>query len=96
MFVAGELFEHTFQTHAGEVGFLAEVRVIATTLWLKDIAVYPAQAGELQLGTKETRNCLNQIKKWALAAAFSELRITGERVSGASKGRAVRITRVLQ
>lgn len=71
-FVSGELFEHVFQTPAGEIGLLAEVRVMETTLWLKDIAVYPTQVDYLRVGTAETRNCLNQIMKWALAQGFKE------------------------
>ncbi len=49
MFRAGALFEHTFRTIGGEIGLLAEVRIMADTLWLKDIAVYPAHGEKLMI-----------------------------------------------
>jgi hypothetical protein len=95
-FVSDELFEHVFQTSAGEIGLLAEIQILETTLWLKDIAVYPTQVDQIRIGTREARNCLNQIMEWALTQGFQELRITGERMSGVSKGRKVEIKRVLK
>ncbi len=95
MFVTGRLFEHIFKTVAGEVGLLAEVEIVADTLWLKDIAVYPTHVNELHIGQTEVKKCLLQIEEWARIEGFRRLRITGTRMSGASKGRRVNFTRVL-
>ena len=95
MFRAGELFEYSFQTIGGEVGFLAEVRITADTLWLKDIAVYPAHEEKLIIGSAEVKRCLTQLEEMARTGGFRRLRITGMRVSGAAKGRQVDLMRIL-
>ena len=95
MFRTGELFEYSFNTTGGEVGFLAEVRVVADTLWLKDIAIYPVRGDRLLIGSSEVKKCLSQLEDMARTNGFRRLRITGKRFSGAARGRRVDLTRVL-
>jgi hypothetical protein len=95
MFRAGELFEHSFRTSGGEIGLLAEVRILADTLWLKDIAVYPVHGEKLIVGSTEVKKCLSQLEGMARTNSFRRLRITGKRVSGAAKGRQVDLMRIL-
>ena len=84
-FADGELYERSFDTPAGQIDVLAEIVVTGSTVELRDVVVYPRDAGEL-LG-------------WArLAVAeiadegFAELRVTGTRLTGASPGRRLDLT----
>ena len=95
MFRAGEIFEHSFRTIGGEVGLLAEVRITADTIWLKDVAIYPVHGEKLIIGSTEVKKCLTQLEDMARTSGFQRLRITGKRVSGASKGRRVNLMRIL-
>ena len=96
IFRVGELFEHKFHTIGGEIGLLAEVRIVADLLWLKDIAVYPVHGDKLIVGSIEVRKCLSELQGMAQTSGFRRLRITGKRVSGAAKGRQVDLTRILK
>lgn len=97
LFAAGQLFEHTFETNAGEVGFLAEVESTGSTLILKDVAVYPTgTSGSLNVGTGQVMQALHQLENLARSQGFSQLQITGTRLSGANPGGLVNITRNLK
>jgi RHS repeat-associated protein len=97
IFVAGQLFEHTFETNAGEVGFLGEVEVSGSTLILKDVAVYPTgTSGSLSVGTGQAMQGLHQLEALARSQGFTQLQITGTRLSGANPGGIVNITRNLK
>ncbi len=95
MFRPGDLFEYSFSTTGGEVGLLAEVQILADTLWLRDIAVYPVRGNKLLIGSTEVKRCLSQLEDMARSNGFRRLRISGKRFSGATKGRQVDLTRVL-
>ena len=97
IFGAGQLFEHTFETSAGEVGFLAEVETSGSTLILKDVAVYPTgTSGSLNVGTGQAMQALHQLENLAKSQGFTQLQITGTRLSGANPGGIVNITRNLK
>jgi RHS repeat-associated protein len=97
LFAAGQLFEHTFETSAGEVGFLAEVESTGSTLILKDVAVYPTgTSGSLNVGTGQVMQALHQLENLARSQGFTQLQITGQRLSGANPGGLVNITRNLK
>jgi hypothetical protein len=97
IFAAGQLFEHTFETNAGEVGFLAEVETSGSTLILKDVAVYPTgTSGSLNVGTGQAMQALHQLESMARSQGFAQLQITGTRLSGANPGGIVNITRNLK
>ena len=97
LFAAGQIFEWTFETGAGAIGFLAEVEIVGTTLILRDVAVYPTGiAGSLQVGAGEVLEALGRLESLALSQGFGVLQITATRLTGAHPGRAVRIRRSLQ
>lgn len=70
----------------------AETIIDAKTLHLKDIAVYPKGAGNLELGAKEVLAVKNQLISEAKAMGFDKLRISGTRYSGAKPGKVVDVT----
>jgi hypothetical protein len=97
LFSAGQMFEHYFETSSGEVGFLAEVETSGSTLILKDVAVYPTgTSGSLNVGTGQVMQALHQLESMARSQGFTQLQITGTRLSGANPGGLVNITRNLK
>lgn len=97
LFTAGQLFEHTFETSAGEVWFLAEVESAGSTLILKDVAVYPTgTSGSLNVGTGQVMQAPHQLENLARSQGFTQLQITGTRLSEANPGGLVNITRNLK
>jgi RHS repeat-associated protein len=87
IFSAGQMFEHYFETNAGEVGVLAEVETSGSTLILKDIAVYPTgTSGSLNIGAGQVAQGINQLKDMARSQGFTSLQITGVRLTGANPG----------
>jgi RHS repeat-associated protein len=87
IFSAGQMFEHYFETNAGEVGVLAEVETSGSTLILKDIAVYPTgTSGSLNIGAGQVAQGINQLKDMARSQGFTALQITGVRLTGANPG----------
>lgn len=82
----GDLFERTFQTPKGAVGFLAEIIVEGDTLILKDVAVYGEGTTPLSNLAREAFAARDQLIKEAKAHGFKKLRITGRRIEGSSSG----------
>jgi RHS repeat-associated protein len=87
-FSAG-IVSREFATGAGTVSMMAEAVISGKTLHLKDIAVYPKDASNLQVGTKGMLELLGRLKVEAGRQGFKELRITGLRFSGAKPGKEV-------
>ena len=89
---SGDLFERTFATSKGNVGFLPEVEVEGTTLHLKDVVVFE-ESGKVLTGLKrEVLAARAQLIDEAMGMGFTGLRITGTRVatsSSAAPGHAV-------
>jgi hypothetical protein len=82
----GDLFERTFQTPKGPVGFLAETVVEGDTLVLKDVVVYGEGTTPLTGLTREALAARTQLMAEAKALGFKKLRITGQRVQSSSSG----------
>ena len=82
----GDLFERTFQTPKGPVGFLAETAVEGDTLILKDVVVYGEGTTPLTDLTREAFAARTQLIEEAKALGFKKLRITGQRVQTSSSG----------
>jgi hypothetical protein len=80
----GSLFERTFQTSKGPVGFLAEVEVRGKTLHLQDAVIYGEGVTPLTGLTKEVLAARTQLITEARAMGFERLRITGHRVASSS------------
>jgi hypothetical protein len=76
---------------------LAEVESAGSTLILKDVAVYPTgTSGSLNVGTGQVMQALHQLENLAKSQGFTQLQITGQRLSGANPGGLVNITRNLK
>ena len=91
----GSLFERTFQTPKGPVGFLAEVEVSGKTLHLKDVVIYGEGSTPLTGLMNEVLAARTHLINEARAMGFEQLRITGQRVessSSANPGHLVDIT----
>ncbi|MFN0091274.1 MAG: hypothetical protein ACKVWR_13560 [Acidimicrobiales bacterium] len=88
-FATGDLYERSMETRAGAVDVLAEVVVDGTRIELRDIAVYPRNAGRLQVSTAELLGWARLALAELAAAGFEELHVTGTRLSGARRGRRV-------
>jgi hypothetical protein len=88
----GELFEATFETSAGPIGFLAEALIDGTSLHLKDVVVEPRAAARLNPGTMDILKAKEQLFESARIAGFQMLRITAERLTGATVGKKVDLT----
>jgi hypothetical protein len=91
-FVDGELYERSFDTPAGQIDVLAEIVVSGLTIELRDIVVNPRDAVRLTVSPGE-------LLVWARLAmaemadfGFTELRVTGTRLTGASPGRRLDLT----
>ena len=67
----------------------AEVVMSGKTLHLKDIAIFPRGAESLSIGAREVAALRNQLAAEARSLGFEQLRITGQRISGANPGKAV-------
>ena len=80
------MFERTFQTPKGPVGFLAETAVEGDTLILKDVVVYGEGTTPLTDLTREAFAARTQLIEEAKALGFKKLRITGQRVQTSSSG----------
>lgn len=95
-FEVDTLFECQFSTSAGEIGLLAEVAISGETLTLKDVAVYPTlSVYPAKVGMQQVLRALRELEEMARAQGYTHLVITGERLSGASPGRSVTISREL-
>ena len=88
-FAHGQLFETTFKTSEGDVGLLAEIAIEGRTLHLLDVVVEPIAVRKLRIGSRAVMAARSQLIEKVRAAGFAELRITGERLTGANAGRRV-------
>jgi hypothetical protein len=91
-FVHGEDFEAEFATPLGDVSLLAETEITGTKLHLKDVAIYPSNAGSLNVGVRDVIRVRDVLANLARRQGFTELRITGTRYSGANPMKDVDIT----
>ena len=80
----GDLFERTFPTPKGPVGFIAEVEVDGKTLWLKDIVVYGEGTAPLTGLRSEVFAARSQLMNEAKLMGFDKLRLSGKRVASSS------------
>jgi RHS repeat-associated protein len=84
------VIERAFSTRAGMVSMVADAVVSGKSLHLKDIAIFPTNSAKaLNLGAKGVMELLKTFGAEARQNGFTELRITGHRVSGANPGKQV-------
>ena len=92
----GGLYERSFETSAGWIDVLAEVRISGTRLELRDVAVYPRGAARLAVSSAELLRWARLALDEIAAAGFDDVHVTGTRLSGSSPGRRVDLVRRLQ
>lgn len=90
--LSGEIITREFATTKGTIEMAAEIAIKGKQLHLKDIAIYPKGEKILNMGTKAMVALKDVLAKEAKELGFSELRITGTRLSGANPGKVVDIT----
>ena len=89
----GGLFEWAADIGGVHVGLLAEVEVAGTSVHLRDVAVYPGRAGQAVVGVAPLLRVLRrEIIPHVRTAGFTELRISGIRLTGSRPGRTLDIT----
>ena len=92
----GGLYERSFETSAGWIDVLAELRISGRRLELRDVAVYPRGATRLAVSNAELLRWARQALDEIAAAGFDEVHVTGTRLSGSSRGRRVDLVIRLQ
>jgi hypothetical protein len=90
-----ESYDRTFDLPEGQVAVMADIFVFGDLVELRDLSVYPVGEDVLSIGSEQVRQIYRKIEDYARQAGFTRLRITGERLSGASRGRMVRFERRL-
>lgn len=85
------LFEAQLQSSKGPITILAEASKAGQALNLDDIAIFPTNGGNLNLGTKEVLALKTQLASKVKDMGFKELKITGKRISGANPGKKINI-----
>lgn len=88
-FLKVELYERSFETPAGRVDVLAEIVVNGSRIELRDIAVYPHDVKRLTIAPEELLGWVRLAIEEFINAGFTELRVTGTRLSGIRRGRRV-------
>jgi hypothetical protein len=89
----GELFERRYDVAGAVVELLAEVEVAGPVIHLKDVAVFPTGASSASVGAAAVLRVLRRELLSELAAlGYTTVRITGTRLSGASRGRSLDLT----
>ena len=91
-FIDGDLYERAIATPTGTVEVLAEIVVrvgVAGRLELRDIAIYPRGGDVLPVSPGELLGWAHLAVDEMRLAGFTEVRITGTRLSGARPGRRV-------
>ncbi|MFN0027290.1 MAG: hypothetical protein ACKV2O_08935 [Acidimicrobiales bacterium] len=91
-FATWDLYERSIEVPAGTVEVLAEVVVDGPRIELRDIAVYPRGPGRLNVSPSELLAWARLACDELAAAGFDELRVTGTRLSGSSRGPTVDLT----
>lgn len=80
----GDLFERTFATSQGDVGFLAEVEIAGTMLHLKDIVVFEVSGKVLRGLKRDVLTARSLLIDEAIKLGFTALRLTGTRLPTSS------------
>ena len=91
-FKSGDIITREFKTAKGMVDLAAEAVVEGTQLHLKEVAVFPRGAEQLEAGHTAVLAMRQQLADEARALGFDQLRITGVRHSGAKPGKVVDVT----
>jgi hypothetical protein len=96
IFVDGELSSYSFQTSKGLLDVVAEVTIRGSKLELRDPAVYSGDGSRVQLGVRAVLELAREVEALAKLQGFTELRISGKRLTGANPGRTVWLERKIR
>jgi hypothetical protein len=83
---------YSFKTSKGFVNVDAEIAKNGGQLHLKDIAVFPESGPSIKPGVSEVLQIRDLLSTEARAQGFNQLRITGQRISGANSGKLIDTT----
>lgn len=88
-------YDRYFDFPEGMIGVMADLFEDGETLVLKDVAIYPRDTEFVAVGARQVREILHHVEEEARQLGFAKIRITAERLSGASPRRLVDIGRGL-
>jgi len=89
-------YDQVFDVPGGQIGVLADVHIIGDKIELLDLSLYPVGPDHLPFGASQLRAIYRDIESSCVQLGFKRLRITAERLSGASRGRHVDLERDLR
>jgi hypothetical protein len=90
-----ENYDREFEVPKGRFSVMADVHIFGDMVELQELSIYPIDAEKLAVGTAVLRSIYRKIEVAARQAGFRRLRITGGRITGASRGRRVKLDRRL-
>jgi RHS repeat-associated protein len=97
LYKTGDIIEEIVQTPQGPVKIVGEAVVEGTQLTIKNISVFSAETGErLNVGVGNMLKAVRPLFDGLKEAGYSTVRIVGDRLSGATPGRAVDIMKTLR
>jgi RHS repeat-associated protein len=97
LYRTGDVFEQVVESPAGPVKIVGEVVVEGTKITIKNISIFSAETGQrINVGTGNMLRAVRSVLDGLKQAGYTEVRITGWRVSGANPGRIIDITKSLR
>jgi hypothetical protein len=86
----GESYDRYFETDQGRIGVMADIYASGDVVELRDLVIYPeGPSGRLNVGPKAIRSIQRTVEAELRSMGYRELRITGDRLSGANPGKHV-------
>ncbi len=91
-----ESYDEIFEVPGGRVGVLADIFIIGDMIEVRDTSFYAVGVEHLAIGTAQVRVICRTIETLCVEWGFKRLRMTGDRLTGAGKGRHVDLERILR
>ena len=86
----GESYDRYFDTGQGRIGVMADIYASGDTVELRDLVIYPeGPVRRLDVGPAAIRSIRRVVEAELRSMGYRELRITGDRLSGANPGKHV-------
>jgi hypothetical protein len=86
-----ESYQRFFDLPMGRVGAMADIHVEGDLIELRDLILYPIGVEKLEIGVRQLLLVRRQIEIDVRRMGYVRLRITADRISGASSGRTVHL-----
>jgi hypothetical protein len=90
-----ESYQRFFDLPTGRVGLMADIHAEGDLIELRDLILYPIGVETLELGVRQLLFIRRQIESDVRSMGYARLRITADRITGASPGRAVYLEETL-